>query len=75
MAARVAPTEELQGEQQGDQQPVVGEQPVAGAVVSIKRPEAAALDALRSLFVRIASLDGDASSVTREEFGAFCACP
>ena len=75
MAARVAPTEELQGEQQGDQQPVVGEQPVAGAVVSIKRPEAAALDALRGLFVRIASLDGDASSVTREEFGAFCACP
>ena len=71
MAARVAPTEELQG----DQQPVVGEQPVAGAVVSIKRPEAAALDALRGLFVRIASLDGDASSVTREEFGAFCACP
>ena len=58
---------------------VVAAQPhqraVQGQVINVVRPEAAALDVLRSLFVRIASLDGDASSVTREEFAVFCASP
>ena len=49
--------------------------PVQAQVLQVVRPEAAALESLRGLFVRIASLDGDASTVTLEEFKTFCASP
>ena len=45
--------------------------PVTAQVLEVVRPEAAALDALRGLFVRAASLDGDASNISPEEFKAF----
>ena len=49
--------------------------PEAAQIVAWQHPEAAALEALRSFFTRLASLDGDASTITKEEFASCCANP
>ena len=49
--------------------------PEAAQIVAWQHPEAAALEALRSFFTRLASLDGDASTITKAEFASCCANP
>ena len=49
--------------------------PEAAQIVAWQHPEAAALENLRSFFTRLASLDGDASTITKEEFASCCANP
>ena len=49
--------------------------PQAAEIVAWQHPEAAALEALRSFFTKLASLDGDASTITKAEFASCCADP
>jgi hypothetical protein len=49
--------------------------PEAAQIVAWQHPEAAALEALRSFFTKLASLDGDASTITKAEFASCCADP
>ena len=49
--------------------------PEAAQIVAWQHPEAAALEALRSFFTKLASLDGDVSTITKAEFAACCADP
>ena len=49
--------------------------PEAAQIVAWQHSEAAALEALRSFFTRLASLDGDASTITKAEFVSCCANP
>ena len=66
----------------GEVPPPVGEivavQPGAEEPPSIEawqHPERAALEALRTFFTKLASLDGDGSTITKAEFAACCANP
>ena len=49
--------------------------PEAAQIVAWQHPEAAALEALRSFFTKLASLDGDTSTITKAEFAVCCADP
>ena len=49
--------------------------PEAAQIVAWQHPEAAALEALRSFFTKLASLDGDVSTITKAEFASCCADP
>ena len=49
--------------------------PEAAQIVAWQHPEAAALEALRSFFTKLASLDGDVSTITKAEFASCCANP
>ena len=57
------------------QPPLFVTTPQAAEIVAWQHPEAAALEALRTFFTELSSLDGDASTITKAEFAACCANP